>query len=322
MQVSVHRDGMRQAEVLTLPSDSPWPRWQALWALTRPGFLSVSISAALVGLAQHASLQTPLLLKTALVLVLVTLAHAAINAWNDVHDARSGADASNHGRLAPFCGGSRALQEGGLNLSDAQRLVWVLVALVIAGGLTLTALSQRGVLWVGLLGLFLGWAYSAPPLALMRRGWGELTVALCWSLIPIGAHLALGGTLHVQLMLIALGPAVGACSILVIANVADLQADADNGKRTLVVRLGAARALHGFIVLQAGLWALLAFAVWNAHWPQLSLLTLLALPLSLYAIRLARQSCYQRVPLKGAIAAAIQTSLIYNLALAIGLGLG
>ena len=38
-------------------------------------------------------------------------------------------------------------------------------------------------------GLLLAWAYSAPPLRLMSRGLGELTVALVWFLVVIGADL-------------------------------------------------------------------------------------------------------------------------------------
>jgi len=124
-----------------------------------------------------------------------------------------------------------------------------------------------------------------------------------------------------DLWLIALGPALGACAILVIANVADLQADAANGKRTLVVRFGALRALQGFILLQAALWILLVYAVSTARLPALSLLALLALPFSGYAVWLARRARSQRDPLKLAIPAAIHTSLIYNLGLAFGLGL-
>lgn len=312
---------MSDAQTVLSPTPPPWPRWQALWALTRPGFLWLSISAAAVGLAKQGRLQSDDLWRSVFVLALIALAHAAINAWNDVHDARSGADRDNQARIAPFCGGSRALQEGRLHIGDAQRLVWVLTACVIGGGVALSLLSQPVLGLVGLLGMLLGWAYSAPPFALMRHGWGELTVALCWALIPIGAHLALSGSLSLDLWLIAIGPALGACAILVIANVADLQADAANGKRTLVVRFGALRALQGFILLQAALWILLVYAVSTARLPALSLLALLALPFSGYAVWLARRARSQRDPLKLAIPAAIHTSLIYNLGLAFGLGL-
>ena len=36
------------------------------------------------------------------------------------------------------------------------------------------------------IGLLLAWAYSAPPLALMCRGLGELTVSLSWGLMVLG----------------------------------------------------------------------------------------------------------------------------------------
>lgn len=44
-------------------------------------------------------------------------------------------------------------------------------------------------LWgIGVFGLILGWAYSAPPLSLNSRGVGELSVAVGFGLlIPLGA---------------------------------------------------------------------------------------------------------------------------------------
>lgn len=297
---------------------SPWPRWRARWALLRPGFLGVSASAALVGLAMPVPSQPLLALKALAVLVLLALAHAAINAWNDVEDARSGADAANHGRLAPFCGGSRALQEGGMALRDARRLVALLGLLTVSGGVLLTALSTLSLLWVGMLGALLGWAYSAPPLALMRRGWGEPAVALAWALIPIGAHLAIGGSLSGDLLSLAVFPALGACAILVIANLADREADAAHGKRTLVVRLGATRTVAVFSLLHGLLWLWLITCASLGAWPAWTLLALAGALPGLRAVRLGVASLGDREVLRLAIPAAIQASLLGNLGLAAG----
>ena len=312
-----------QAHALN-PAASPserWPRWQALWALTRPGFLWLSISAAMLGLAGHTGWRAEDMWRAALIVLLIAAAHAAINAWNDVHDALSGADASNLDRFAPFCGGSRALQEGGLDGVDARRLVLGLSVVTVGGGLWLAVHAEPMLLWIGALGLLLGWAYSAPPLALMRRGLGELTVAICWGLIPLGARLALDDQVTSLGWLMPLAPAVGACAILVVANIADADADGANGKRTLVVRLGPQRAITLFMALQSALWLLLTGAVWLGAWPCWTLLALLALPFSLLAMRRAQAARANREPLRHAIPAAIQTSLVFNLALALGFAL-
>lgn len=322
--MTVQHDAIPPPVHASIRVDSPperWPRWRGLWELTRPGFLWLSISAALLGLAGHTGWRTEDIWRAALILFLIAAAHAAINAWNDVHDALSGADASNLDRFAPFCGGSRALQEGGLDEVDARRLVLGLGVVSAGGGLWLALHAEPALLWIGALGLLLGWAYSAPPLALMRRGLGEVTVAVCWGLIPVGARLALGDGVAGLGWLMPLAPAFGACAILVVANIADADADRANGKRTLVVQLGPRHSRMLFIALQSALWLLLVGAVWLDEWPRWTLLALLALPFSLLAIRRAHAARTSREPMRHAIPAAIQTSLVFNLALALGFAL-
>ena len=66
------------------------------------------------------------------------------------------------------------------------------VGLVVVAGLLLALHSGGGLLLIGATGLLLGWAYSAPPLSLMSRGLGELTVAACWWLVVVGADYVVG----------------------------------------------------------------------------------------------------------------------------------
>ncbi|MFD2450662.1 UbiA prenyltransferase family protein [Ideonella paludis] len=112
--------------------------------------------------------------------LLALLAHAAINLHNDVGDALGGSDAVNHGRIGPFTGGSRAIQDGVFSLSEVQDAVKVLAGVVVVGGILLAARVGPALLFLGLAGLALGWAYSSPKVGLMNRGWGELSVALAW----------------------------------------------------------------------------------------------------------------------------------------------
>ena len=92
---------------------------------------------------------------------------------------------------------------------------------------------------LGVAGLLLALAYSAPPLKLMSRGMGELTVALAWFLVVAGADcvqrlqffiIPVSTTASLALMVVAL---------LLINGVPNAQADGQVRKRTLVVRLGA-----------------------------------------------------------------------------------
>ena len=173
----------------TLPP-SGW-RQQALlhWRMTRPAFLLVTVSAALVGIASAASCGCGFDLPAALATVLLAcVAHAGANVLNDYHDARNGADAANTEGLYPFTGGSRLIQQGQVSEADTRRWAAMLLLLLIPAGLLLAARNGGGgLLLVGAAGLLIAWAYSAPPLKLMSRGLGELAIAAAWWLVVIGA---------------------------------------------------------------------------------------------------------------------------------------
>jgi len=162
--------------------------WKLLLRMTRPGFLSITAVACLLGIASAASGDGQIDWRLALLtLVLALAAHAGANVLNDYHDALNGADAANQSGLFPFTGGSRLIQQGQVTPEQTRALAGGLLAGVALGGLALAWVTGGGLLLIGLVGLALGWAYSAPPLKLMSRGLGELTVALTWGLIVVGA---------------------------------------------------------------------------------------------------------------------------------------
>jgi 1,4-dihydroxy-2-naphthoate octaprenyltransferase len=109
------------------------------------------------------------------------VAHAGINVLNDYYDALNGTDAANTERQFPFTGGSRFIQNGVLSLGAAGLFGYALLAAVIPAGLWLAWTSASGLILIGLAGLFVGWAYSAPPLKLheprLGRAGGGLRLA-------------------------------------------------------------------------------------------------------------------------------------------------
>lgn len=120
--------------------------------------------------------------------------HAGINVLNDYYDALCGTDDINTDRLYPFTGGSRFIQNAVLTAEQMRRFGWALMTLGTLLGFWLAYLSGAGLLLVGAVGLLIGWAYSAPPLALNSRGLGELGVAAGFGLlIPVGADLVQRG---------------------------------------------------------------------------------------------------------------------------------
>lgn len=288
--------------------------------MTRPGFLAITVVAVLLGIAIADACGHPPHGWTALVtLALALLAHAAGNVLNDVHDALSGADAANTRGIFPFTGGTRLIQQGRVSVQQTRDLARALLLVLVPAGALLALPSSPSVLWIGALGLFLGWSYSAPPLALMSRGLGELAVAVAWSLVVVGADAVQRGTVSIVPLAVSLSYGLLIANILLINGVPDAQADAAVGKATLAVRLGpqGAAALYALIALLAHGW--LAWGAWHFLQPERALWGLVSAPLSLAAAVLLWQRCATPSTLRPAIVLTILAACVHGLAMAAGL---
>jgi 1,4-dihydroxy-2-naphthoate octaprenyltransferase len=221
-------------------------------AATRPPFLSVTLVGCLLGLAvAHAGGVAIDAAKAIVTVVFALLAHAGANVINDYYDALSGCDAANTDRLFPFTGGSRMIQNGVLTLQETARLGFGLFAVVIPAGLWLTATSAPGLILIGLAGLLLGWAYSAPPPKLVSRGLGELAITASWLVVVCGADFVQRGAFSWMPLLFGMPFALLVANILFINQFPDVAADRVAGKRTLVVRAGPLEARWFYLAIAA-----------------------------------------------------------------------
>jgi 1,4-dihydroxy-2-naphthoate octaprenyltransferase len=243
---------------------------------TRPAFLTIALAGCLLGFASalESAFSWPLAVLT---LLLAIATQAGVNVFNDYYDHLNGTDAVNVDRLFPFTGGSRFIQNG--VMSPRQMLVYgmVLFGAVIAGGLWLIATRGSGLFWIGIAGLLIGWAYSAPPLKLNSRGLGEICVAAGFLLIVAGADFVQRGAMSATPWLIGLPYALLVTNILYVNQFPDRNADLQAGKRHWVVRLEPSIAARGY-------WLILALAVLVQVWlvasgrlPALTLISMLAL---------------------------------------------
>lgn len=277
---------------------------RCLFLATRPAFLSVTLVAVAIGLAGAFHDLGRLAPATALTTLLFALvAHAAANVINDYHDAAG--DALNRERLFPFTGGSRFIQNGVLSTATTGRLGYGLLLAVVPAGLWLAGRSGPGLVLIGLAGLAIGWAYSAPPLKLAARGLGELAVAGGWLLVTVGADYVQRGAFAVPPLVAGLGYALLVADLLYINQFPDRQGDDAAGKRTLVVRLGPARARWGYAALALAAHAAPLLAVAAGLLPPPALLALASAPLSWRAARLL----WSNAGRPGALAPAIKLTI-------------
>lgn len=290
------------------------------FAATRPAFLTVTLAGCLIGIAaarfDGAVVDNVRAIAT---IVLALIAHAGANVINDYHDALSGADSANTKRIFPFTGGSRFIQNGVLTPGQTAQLGYGLLALAIPGGIWLTITTGPGLLLIGLAGLTLAWAYSAPPLKLASRGLGEFVIAACWLLVVIGAA-------YVQQAAFAWTPfAAGLSFALLVANLLfinqfpDRAGDAVAGKRTLVVQLGADTAKWGYFAIALIAYGWLILQVGRYNLPQACAAAALTMVLSLNAARLLREHAEEPTELAPAIKLTIAAANLHGLALAAAL---
>jgi 1,4-dihydroxy-2-naphthoate octaprenyltransferase len=290
------------------------------FAATRPAFLSITLVACLIGLATARADGLALHADTALLTLFFALvAHAGVNVINDYYDACNGADAGNQERIFPFTGGSRFIQNGVLDPAATARFGYALLAAVIPAGLWLMHVSSADLFWIGLAGLTVGWAYSAPPLQLMTRGLGEIAILAGWLLVVAGTDLVQRGHCAPLPWLAGLPYALWVAGILYINEFPDRRADAAAGKRTLVVRLGPERARWGYPLIVGLAYGILLLDVGRGLLPSATLAAGLALPLAGRAARQLVRHAGQPAALAPAIRAAIAATHLGGLLLAVGL---
>ena len=186
-----------------------------------------------------------------IVIFLVEFITVIANELADVGSDRINANAS------PLTGGSRVLVEDRLSPSALRRgLVWafVLFAFTVLLGVLIVP-SATSLIVLGIVGLALGLAYSAPPVRLCARGLGELNVAVTHSFLVVLAGFALQGAaifLAVPWAL-SLPLCLAVLPAIILAGFPDYEADEATGKCTLAVRIGrkGAAILAGTIALSA-----------------------------------------------------------------------
>jgi 1,4-dihydroxy-2-naphthoate octaprenyltransferase len=245
-------------------------------------FLTASILPVLVGTSWGYRAAGELDLSALLwAIAAIACVHAAVNVLNDVFDDLGGSDRVNVGRIFPYTGGSRFIQNGVLSIRAMA--VWGVLLLLLGGLFGAVLLLEKGapVLWFGLAGVALGVLYSVPPVQLSARGLGEAAVGMGFGFLPVvGAAWLQSPDAALSALLPSVPVACWAMAILLINEVPDQAADAAAGKRTLVVRLGLAKTAALYVLLQ--LLALIAIAA-AVGLNGLPLAALVALPVLLVA---------------------------------------
>jgi 1,4-dihydroxy-2-naphthoate octaprenyltransferase len=253
---------------------------------SRPPFLVLTLSCALLAVAMAKSqgpVDWPLL---SLALIASLLAHISVNVLNEYQDFRSGLDLQT--RRTPFSGGSGALPADPHAANSVLYLALIALAATAIIGLNIVIITGVEVLPLGLLGLFLVAAYTPwinqnPWLCLLAPGLGFGLI-----MVPGVQWVASGGEYASGIWLVALVPCLLTNNLLLINQFPDIEADRAHGRNHFPIAFGveASVQIYGLSLLTA--MVVLVAAVALHYLPQLCLITLIPMALSIKTFSAAR----------------------------------
>jgi 1,4-dihydroxy-2-naphthoate octaprenyltransferase len=230
------------------------PGWLFLRA-TRLPFLSATIIPVMLGVAIAAYQGEWHWIPAVLTLIAASFIHLGLNVANDVFDTTSGADEANV-NPTQFSGGSRVILYGLLSLRQMALMAAGFYAAGLGIGLFLAIWRDFWPIFtIGVIGLFVSLAYTAPPFRLVHRGVGEVMVGLGFGpIVTLGAYWVQTRGFHApggsgwEAIYASIPVAIFIALVLYVNEIPDRPGDAAAGKRTLPVRL----SKEAVIALYAG----------------------------------------------------------------------
>lgn len=288
---NIRRQGEAYHLTWEIASETPPPSKMALLVnATRLPFLTATVVPVLLGTAiawRDGAFDFGLFLLT---LLAASLFHIGTNVLNDYFDHQSGADEANF-TPTPFSGGSRLIQRGLFSPRQTRNFGLAAYGLGSLVGLYLVYARGPVILAFGITGLLLGYLYTAPPVRLAHRGWGELAVAVGFGpLIVVGAYYMQTARFSFEAFIASLPVALLIAAVLYINEFPDRIWDMRAGKLTLVARLPLKTAITGYQVLVAATYLLILGSVAAGVMPWPTLMALVTIPLAWKAIRGLRKN--------------------------------
>ncbi len=278
----------------------------------RPKTLGAALSPVLVGTAAG-SLDGPIDWPRAVAAGAVALAlQVGVNFANDYSDGVRGTDAQRRGPVR--------LTATGLATPRSVRNAAVLAfgfAAVVGGVVSIVV--NPWLLLVGVAAIGAAVTYTGGPKPYGYIGLGEVMVLVFFGFVAtVGSAYVQHATLPGVAWVAALAAGLPACGILLANNVRDVDTDRATGKRTVAVRIGAARARGLYVACIAG--AIVAVVVCGAFVAS-ALLAILALPLAVAPV-CAMLTRHDPPGLIAALVGTVRFQLALSALLAVGLWLG
>ncbi len=246
--------------------------------------------------------------------------HAGTNLANDYFDHLAGCDEANP-TPTPFSGGSRVIQDGQI---PPQKILYASLIFFILGsaiGLYLNYVCGKNVILIlGIIGIFLGFFYSAGPFRIGYGRLGELATGIGFGpLMVMGAYYVGAQTLSPRVFFTSIPIGILIALVLYINEFPDYIGDKAVGKRTLVVVLGKRRAVVLYQVMLSLVYAIIVVLALTRALPYLCLIALLSIPIAIKAFIVSKNNYEKIYEMLPANAATIGLHSIIGLLLCAGI---
>lgn len=278
----------------------------------RPRTLPAAVAPVLVGSAAAQRAVTDLdWSRFGLALVVALALQVAVNYANDLFDGLKGVDTTE--RTGP----RRAVATGLVSPTGMRNATIAALLVAVVAGTVLAAWVGWELLLVGAFAILATLLYSGGGRPYASLGLGEVSVFLFFGVVAtVGSQYVQDGSVGLLAVTASVPVGLIAVALLVVNNLRDIPQDLIAEKRTLAVRLGAARTRVFFQGLVGGAlaWLLPVAALAGSPWP---LLGLLAFPVALPAMRTVA-----RAPLGRDLIPALEVTGRFHLLLGILLAVG
>lgn len=277
------------------------PPAAAVWAAqVRAPFLLLSVVLVLIGGAvayQDGKFDG---LRLALSMIGVTLAHVAVNLFNELSDYKTRID--EHTKRTPFSGGSGSMQQGATTPGAVRAVAVVTSLIALAIGVYLSWVAGWWLMAFVVAGGIATVFYTSHMAKIVL---GELAAGVCLgTFVVLGTYYAQTSTLNAEVIWLSVPPGILTALLLLLNEFPDMEADRAGGRRHLVIMLGYRGAAIVYTAALAAAYLILIAGAVLGWFPYTVLIALLTLPLAFKAaggaLRQDGSSLEQLVPAQGA----------------------
>jgi 1,4-dihydroxy-2-naphthoate octaprenyltransferase len=283
------------------------------WVLaSRPKTLLAAVVPVLVGSALAISVGEFFLPYSLVALLCSILIQIGTNFTNDLYDFLKGAD--NIKRKGP----RRVLASGLISVTEMKFAIVLVFGLAFLLGLYLVFSVGLLILWVGIISIIAGIAYTAGPFPLAYHGLGDVFVFLFFGVVGTMGTFYLH-TQEISLLSFITSIPVGALitNILIVNNYRDIKEDREANKRTLAVLLGRTFTRWQYIVLIAICYLVSLILNFQFNYSLWIFLPYLTIPITIILVRMLYK--YNGEELNKTLELTARFAGLYGLLFSIGL---